>query len=141
MMKDSEGKDWSIPNSNDSIDVPDELRPLFNKLGMQLRFHTISGKNEIITIAHMVQIAVEYSDKQNSKFQTEIKVIKAKLEAANLAINEIVTHALHDIPFHAYERNAAGCALANRLTAIENITADYCNHTSTDQVTDQVTNN
>jgi hypothetical protein len=29
--------------------------PLFNKVGTQLRFHTISGKNEALTIAHIIQ--------------------------------------------------------------------------------------
>jgi hypothetical protein len=47
--------DWSIPDEDGNIDVPEELVPLFNKIGMQLRFHTISGKNEILTIAHIVQ--------------------------------------------------------------------------------------
>lgn len=47
-------KDWTEP-IGDEINVPDELMPLFNKVGMQLRFHTISGKNEVITIAHIVE--------------------------------------------------------------------------------------
>jgi hypothetical protein len=51
--------DWSKP-INDQLDVPDELMPLFNKVGMQMRFHTISGKNEITTVAHIVQIAHEF---------------------------------------------------------------------------------
>lgn len=42
---------------NGSIDVPDCLMPLFNQVGTQLRFHKISGKNEIVTIAHIVEKA------------------------------------------------------------------------------------
>lgn len=37
------------------IDVPDELMPVFNKVGMQIRMLTISGKNEVLTIAHIVE--------------------------------------------------------------------------------------
>lgn len=52
--------DWSIPNEKDQIDIPDELYPLFNKLAMQLRFVTHSGKNEVLAVAHMVQTAQEF---------------------------------------------------------------------------------
>lgn len=52
--------DWSIPDSDGNIDVPDRLMPLFNKVGFQLRFHTISGKNEVLTIAHIVQMAEKF---------------------------------------------------------------------------------
>lgn len=48
--------DWCKEDKG-SIDVPDNLMPLFNKLGMQLRFHTISDKNEMATICSMVWIA------------------------------------------------------------------------------------
>jgi hypothetical protein len=57
-------EDWSIPVSNEeggeSIIVPDYLSPLFNKLGMQMQFHKYSGKNEVLTVAHMVQMAEEF---------------------------------------------------------------------------------
>ncbi len=52
-------KDWTEP-INGSIDVPDELMPLFNKIGMQIRFHTISGKNEVVTIAHIIKAAQKF---------------------------------------------------------------------------------
>ena len=55
--------DWSIPDDQGNINVPDELAPLFNKVATQLRFHTISGKNEVITVAHIVQYADEYANK------------------------------------------------------------------------------
>ena len=51
---DNELKDWTTPDKDDNIDVPDELMPLFNKIGMQLKFYTISGKNEIATIAYIL---------------------------------------------------------------------------------------
>ena len=47
-------KNWTKPDG-DTIDVPDELMPLFNKVGMQLKLHTISGKNDVITVAHIVE--------------------------------------------------------------------------------------
>jgi hypothetical protein len=45
------------PDGDGNIHIPDELIPLFHKLGMQLRFHTISGENEIQVIARMVKLA------------------------------------------------------------------------------------
>ena len=52
-------KDWN--NLVDGvINVPDELDPLLNKLGMQLRFHTISGKGEDETVCSMVAIAQKF---------------------------------------------------------------------------------
>jgi len=51
---------WNTPTQEGTINMPDELDPLFNKLGMQLRFHTISGKNEFHTIADMVYIAHKF---------------------------------------------------------------------------------
>ena len=41
-------KNWVEP-IDDLIDVPDVLMPLFNKVGMQIKFHTISGENEILS--------------------------------------------------------------------------------------------
>ena len=62
---------WSSdPDKEGNIEIPDGLEPLFNKLGMQLRMHTISGKNEIQTIADMVWIADKFfnnDDKEKSK--------------------------------------------------------------------------
>ena len=47
-------KDWTIADKDGIIHIPDELDPLFNKLGMQLRFHVYSDKNEIQTIADYI---------------------------------------------------------------------------------------
>lgn len=52
-------KDWTEV-TNDNIDVPDKLMPLFNKVGTQLRFHTISGKNEVLTVAHIIWNAQKF---------------------------------------------------------------------------------
>jgi hypothetical protein len=57
-------KDWSTePDKNGTITIPDRLDDLFNKVAMQIRFHTISGKNEIQTIADIVKIADEFFNK------------------------------------------------------------------------------
>lgn len=48
------------PDEKGNIDVPDELMPLFDKIGMQFRFHKLSGKNEILAIAHCCQLAQDF---------------------------------------------------------------------------------
>lgn len=65
-MKNTLTPDWTKPKDG-IIEMPDHLDPLFHKLGMQLRFHTLSGKNEMTTICHMVRIAEEFflSEKEN----------------------------------------------------------------------------
>lgn len=67
-------EDWCKEDEG-SIDVPDILMPLFNKIGMQLRFHTISNKDEMATICSMVWIA--------QKFFHEFKNVEVKQVANN----------------------------------------------------------
>ena len=55
-------KNW-IEVVNGEIDVPDELMPLFNNVASQIRFHTISGKNEVVTIAHIVEKSRQFFSK------------------------------------------------------------------------------
>jgi hypothetical protein len=52
-------EDWTKP-VNDVVSMPDHLDPLFNKLGMQLRFHTITGISEQEALIRMVRIAEEF---------------------------------------------------------------------------------
>jgi hypothetical protein len=53
--------DWSTQaNDREVVEMPDELDPLFHKLGMQLRFHTISDKSEGQTLVDMVYIAQKF---------------------------------------------------------------------------------
>lgn len=66
-------KDWTKPNDNDEIDVPDELMPLFNQIGTQIRLHTISGKNEILTVAHCVRNAQKFFQSRISELEAENK--------------------------------------------------------------------
>ena len=57
--------EWTKP-IDDTIDVPDELMPLFNKVGMQVKLMTISGKNEVQTIADIVELSRKFfKDKSN----------------------------------------------------------------------------
>ena len=57
--------EWTKP-IDDTIDVPDELMPLFNKVGMQVKLMTISGKNEVQTIADIVELSRKFfKDKPN----------------------------------------------------------------------------
>lgn len=79
---------WTEPDKDGNINIPDELDPLFNKLGMQLRFHTISGKNEVQTVVDMTYIADKfYSEKINEidkivseKINTQQEIINSQQE-------------------------------------------------------------
>jgi hypothetical protein len=53
-------KDWSVPDEKEMINVPDELEPLFNKIGFQFRFVEFGIKNQVIAVAHVVQAAEEF---------------------------------------------------------------------------------
>jgi len=46
--------DWTVADSEGVLHIPDELDKIFNKVGMQMRFVTISGKNEVQAVAHIV---------------------------------------------------------------------------------------
>ena len=57
--------EWTKP-IDDTIDVPDELMPLFNKVGIQVKLMIISGKNEVQTIADIVELSRKFfKDKLN----------------------------------------------------------------------------
>lgn len=60
-------RDFTKPDGEGNIDVPDELMPLFNKVGMQLRFHTISGENEVLTVARIVYAAYKFFNTQTEQ--------------------------------------------------------------------------
>jgi len=60
-----EYKEWNtLPDKDGTITIPDHLDDLFNKVGMQVRFITISGKNEIQGIADIVRIADKFFNKK-----------------------------------------------------------------------------
>ena len=47
-------ENWNKADKDGVINVPDHLDDVVNKVGMQLRFHTMSGKNEVQTICDIV---------------------------------------------------------------------------------------
>ena len=54
------------PDENGNITIPDELKPLFSKLGMQLRFHTLSGANEMQVVARMTKLSYKFFNPEHS---------------------------------------------------------------------------
>ena len=46
--------DWTIVQPNGNIDSPDELEEIIDKVGTQLRLHTVSGKGELKTVCDIV---------------------------------------------------------------------------------------
>jgi len=60
-------KTWNKADKNNTINIPDELDSLFNKIGMQIRFLTILGKNEVQTVADICFIAQEFFKKNPVK--------------------------------------------------------------------------
>lgn len=65
-------EDWTKPDTNETVDVPDHLMPLLNKIGTQLRFHAISGKSEVLTAVHILR--------QSEVFFLEKKIITQKAD-------------------------------------------------------------
>lgn len=53
-------QNWNVADENGIIDVPDELDPMINMVGTQLRFHTISKKAEGQTVADIVYKAQQF---------------------------------------------------------------------------------
>jgi hypothetical protein len=42
------------------VDVPDELMPLFNKIGIQFNFVALSDKNEMLAVCDTMQVAYNF---------------------------------------------------------------------------------
>jgi len=60
-------KDWTKPDEKGFINVPDHLDSLVNKIGFQMRFHTISGASEGQTICNIAFIAEKFFNELKSK--------------------------------------------------------------------------
>ncbi len=72
MKIEEQSKHWSEADESGVINVPDYLDNLINKVGMQIRFHTISGKNEVQTVCDIVAIAEKFfKDHYEGKGLTE----------------------------------------------------------------------
>lgn len=48
---------------DDCINVPDELIPLFNSVGTQIRFFALCDKEEVTTVAHIVEKSRQFFSK------------------------------------------------------------------------------
>jgi hypothetical protein len=91
MKTEDKSQNWTKPDKDSNIHVPEELKPLFNKLGTQLEFYNIKVKNEVQTLADMTFIADEfYSEKINAideivseKINTQEEIIKDLTETNN----------------------------------------------------------
>jgi len=110
--------DWSVPDANGNINVPDELYPLFNKLGFQFRFVLLSGKNEILAIAHAVQIAHKFfSENPHLVLSTTPEVqataayrwVKASERQSKDMVSTPCRLSGVDIVFNAFYDSDAGC--------------------------------
>ena len=94
--KETKEKDWAIPDAEGNINVPDELYPLFNSVGFQMRFVNISGKNEIIACAHIVQKAQEFFAKKEAEkelgnsMNEAIKILEEKRKTLQQMLDENV---------------------------------------------------
>lgn len=84
----NEKENWTIPVDG-VINVPDHLDKLFNRLGTQLRFHTISGKGEAETVASMTKIADDHASLQCAEMKEENGRLKASNERFVKAISEL----------------------------------------------------
>lgn len=73
---------WADADSDGTIHVPDYLDPLVNKIGMQIRFHTISGKNEIQTVCDMTYAAEKFFQELNAATEARIAELEAALKEA-----------------------------------------------------------
>jgi len=71
-MKTGQKKHWSEADESGIIHVPDYLDPIINRVGTQIRFHTISGKTEIQTVADIVAIAQDFFSKPSKDITDSI---------------------------------------------------------------------
>jgi hypothetical protein len=53
-------EDWTKADKDGTIHVPDYLDPMINKVGFQMRLHTISGRNEVQVICDIVYNAEKF---------------------------------------------------------------------------------
>lgn len=71
-------KDWTTPDENGILHIPDRLDDVFNRLGHYLRVHTISGHNEIEVIAYMTRFCDEYASQKCKALQEENERLKER---------------------------------------------------------------
>lgn len=80
-------KNWNEPDMDGNVNVPDYLDALTNKVGFQIRFHTISGKNEIQTICDIVYLAEKFfTDLATAQQAERVKELEEALKYARVWI-------------------------------------------------------
>ncbi len=63
-------KKWyDIDEDSKTMEIPDEIMPLFNKISMQIAFYEHSDKNRNLTIAHIIGNAQEFFTVKPSEAQ------------------------------------------------------------------------
>ncbi len=67
---------WNIADTNGNINVPDYLDPLINKVGTQMRLHTISGKGEVQTICDIVYGVEKFFNDINAEIIVDLNELK-----------------------------------------------------------------
>jgi hypothetical protein len=55
----------------EKVEYPDEFQELFNSIGFQFRFVTMSGKNEVIAALHTMEKAYEFFKKNKHLLDDE----------------------------------------------------------------------
>ncbi|MBC7486069.1 MAG: hypothetical protein H7282_04900 [Cytophagaceae bacterium] len=90
----SEKADWTVADKDGTINIPDELAPLFNKLGFQMRFVLLSDKNEIQAVVDMCWLA--------QKFFSEHPEALLKPEAAELPDLHDAIHQWFELSYSQY---------------------------------------
>ena len=80
-MSEENEKDWCEVDENGNIDIPDELMPLFNSIGMQIRFLTIVGESEVMTIARILRAAQKFFTRSQ-----EVAILREIARLSNLYV-------------------------------------------------------
>ena len=95
MPKKLEITDWNIADSEGTIHIPDELDGIFNRVGMQVRFHTVSGKNEIQTFADIVHKCQKFFKEMYDCTFIPISEKEPESDGAVLVLFEGRTHGIY----------------------------------------------
>jgi len=93
-------KDWNKANKEGAIDIPNHLDELVNKVGMQLRFHTISGKNEVQTICDIVYGVEAHFEKLHNVLPSHLDSGKAAKEYSENMTSEGEGNGFHELDFY-----------------------------------------
>jgi hypothetical protein len=68
---------WTEPDKDGNINIPDELKPLFRELRMKLSFYGINCRNELQTVLDMTYVADKF---YSEKINTQQEIINSQQE-------------------------------------------------------------